>query len=150
MKIKAKLLTNRAGVITLDAGYKVLLPESEYYTVEIKPYKSSRSLEQNSMLWGLIQQISDETGNDPMDVYISALENANAKYEWLATYVDENELNKVFRAVKPYGTVKTEQGKELIRYKVWIGSSKFDTTEMTKLINYVLDVATDLGIMVEN
>ena len=57
---------------------------NEYYRLEISDYKSSRSLDQNSMLWGIIQSISKETDNEPMDIYISALEKANAKYEWIA------------------------------------------------------------------
>lgn len=122
---------------------------NEYYRLEISDYKSSRSLDQNSMLWGIIQSISKETDNEPMDIYISALEKANAKYEWIAGLESiEDELKKCFRAVKPYGTVTTENGKELIRYKVFYGSSKFDTAEMKKLIDYVIDIAIELGVEV--
>ena len=147
MKIKGRLKRCSNNVISFEMPYDVKLELGKDYSLEIKPYKSSRSLEQNALLWGLIQQISDETGNDPMDIYISALENANAKYEFLQGLEEiENELNKVFRAVKPVSSFINEKGNTIVTYKVWFGSSKFDTAEMTKLIDYVMAVTSELGI----
>lgn len=139
MKLKCKLLENEVGKLIFQNEYKFAdLPINEYYTVEIRPYRTSRSLEQNAMLWALMSELADKTGNDVMDVYISALEQANAKYTWIATVEEaENSLKKCFRAVKPFGTITTSDNKTLIRYKCWIGSSKFDTAEMGKLIDYV-------------
>lgn len=121
-----------------------LLCEKVY---EIKEYKSNRSNEQNRLMWAIIQSISKSTQNDEMDVYIAGLEHANVKPEFIAGLPDiENDLKKVFRAVKPFGTVLTEEGKELVRYKVYIGSSKFNTNEMTMLVNYFIQKAQELGI----
>lgn len=147
MKIQGKLKRCSHNVITFELPYNVSLELGKDYNIDIKPYKSSRSLEQNALLWGLIQQISDETGNDPMDVYVSALENANAKFEWLYGLPEtEERLKKVFRAVKPMGTCLSPKGKEMIAFKCWVGSSKFDTKEMTKLIDYVMRIASELNI----
>lgn len=138
MKLKAKIVSNKKGFLILETDIMTDFREGEFVRVEIKPYKSSRSLEQNSKLWALIQELADKTGNDTMDIYISALEYANAKYEWIACLEDaEDDLKKCFRAVKPYGTITTEKGKILIRYKCFIGSSKFDVTEMCTLIDFV-------------
>ena len=84
MKLKGKLKRCSYNVITFEIPYNVDLELGKDYNLDIKPYRSSRSLNQNSLLWGLIQQLSDETGNDPMDIYVSALENSNAKYEYIA------------------------------------------------------------------
>ena len=147
MKIRGKLKRLQNHNISFELPYNVELELGKDYTIEIKPYKSSRSLEQNALLWGLIQQISDETGNDPMDVYISALESANAKYEYIGALPQaEDSLKKVFRAVKPIGTFISPKGIEMITYKCWIGSSRFDTSEMTKLIDFVMQKASELNI----
>lgn len=147
MRIQAKLKRLSQNNISFEIPYNVGLELGKDYTLEIKPYKSSRSLNQNALLWGCIQQISDETGNDPMDIYIAALEHADAKYDYLqGTEEVEDSLKKVFRAVKPLNSFINEKGNNIVTYKVWFGSSKFDTAEMTKLIDYVMNAASDLGI----
>ena len=147
MKIKGRLKRCNNNCISFELPYKLELELGKDYSLEIKPYKSSRSIEQNSLLWGLIQQISDETGNDPMDIYISALEKANAKYDYLQGLEEiEDDLKKVFRAVKPMNSFVNEKGKTIVTYKVWFGSSKFDSAEMTKLIDYVIGIADELNI----
>ena len=64
MKIQAKLKRLSNNLITFELPYNIKLELGKDYTIDIKPYKSSRSLEQNALLWGLIQQISNETGNE--------------------------------------------------------------------------------------
>lgn len=147
MRIKGRLKRCNNNVISFEIPYNVGLELGKDYTLEIKPYKSSRSLEQNALLWGLIQQISDETGNEPMDIYIAALESADAKYDYLqGTEEVEDSLRKVFRAVKPLNSFVNEKGNNIVTYKVWYGSSKYDVSQMTKLIDYVMNAASELGI----
>lgn len=147
MRIQGKLKRCSHNVLSFEIPYNVGLELGKDYRLDIKPYKDSRSLRQNSLLWGLIQQLSDETGNDPMDIYISALESADAKYDFIAGLPEiENDLKKVFRAVKPVSSFLSPKNKQMVTYKVWFGSSKFDTAEMTKLIDYVMNAASDLGI----
>jgi len=147
MRIQGKLKRCSHNVLSFEIPYNVNLELGKDYRLDIKPYKDSRSLRQNSLLWGLIQQISDETGNDPMDIYIAALENSNAKYEYIAALPEaEDSLKKVFRAVKPCGTFTSPKNVGMVTYKCWIGSSKYDTAEMTTLIDYVIAKAEELNI----
>lgn len=147
MKIRGKLKRLSQNNISFEIPYNVGLELGKDYTLDIKPYKSNRSLEQNSLLWGLIQQISDETGNDPMDIYISALIEANVEYEDLwAIPKTENTLKAAFRAVKPICSTIGQNNVKYIKFRCWIGSSKFDTAEMTTLIDYVVSVAETLNI----
>jgi len=147
MRIQGKLKRCSHNVLSFEIPYNISLELGKDYALEIKPYKSSRSLKQNALLWGLIQQMSDETGNDPMDIYVSALESANAKFEYIAALPQtEDSLRKVFRAVKPISTFMSNKGVEMVTYKCWIGSSRFDKDEMTKLIDYVLQKASEMGI----
>lgn len=137
-KIKAKLISSTKGLLIFESADYTSLKDGEFYTVDIKPYKTSRSLESNSKLWASIQELAFRTGNEPMDIYIAALEHANVKYEWIAALEEaEDSLKTVYRAVKPQGIVTTEDNKQLVRYKCWIGSSKFDQSEMCRLIDYV-------------
>lgn len=123
--------------------------------VEVKERKSSRSLRQNNMLWGLISKIADEqsgehTDSVTMEIYCQLLQEANAAFEWLLTTAEKRELLKSFRAVQEYGEreVQAKNGETIKMkvYKCFVGSSKFDTKEMTTLIDCALRYCDELGI----
>ena len=123
--------------------------------VEVKERKSSRSLRQNNMLWGLISKIADEqsgehTDSVTMEIYCQLLQEANAAFEWLLTTAEKRDLLKSFRAVQEYGEreVQAKNGETIKMkvYKCFVGSSKFDTKEMTTLIDCALRYCDELGI----
>ena len=139
-------------MIKLSGTMKELIPEmlkldmDKLFVVEIKEPKSKRSLEQNKMLWQLIHAIAKETHQDDMEVYCACLERADALSDYIITAYDmEDELRKCFRGVR---FVRTQEvnGKECNIYKVYIGSSKMDTKEMTELIDVTLQLCDELGI----
>ena len=147
MRLKARLVRYINGEITLKIPYNVGLELGKDYEIDLRPYKSKRSLEQNNLLWGIIQTISDKTGNDPMDIYIDALKKAGAKFEILAILPKaEDMLRKQFRAVKPIGTITTDDGIEMLQFMCFYGSSTFNSKEMTVLIDKVLQIADEMGI----
>lgn len=118
--------------------------ENEEYVTEFKPYKKNRSLEQNAMMWSIIHQIASDTGNDPMDIYIAGLKKVKAKYDFvLAVPEAEKELKNAFRAVKALEN-RDYNGKKMTVFMCFYGSSTFDTSEMTKLVDYFQGVYYDL------
>lgn len=122
------------------------LENNKIYEVEIKDLNRSRTLKQNAYMWKLIKLIAEVQLEDEMKVYIDALENANAKYEYLlGVESTENELKKHFRAVK---VVRPEfhNGKKYIVYKCFIGSSKMSTKEIKALIEILENWCAFLGI----
>jgi len=121
--------------------------------VDIKEFKSARTLEQNEMLWGIIRSISDKVNHshrqeDMMNIYSTLLQRANIKREYIRTYKKaKNILEESFRAVMEVpNSIKIENGKETVGFWVYYGSSKFNTKEMTELIDIALDLATELGV----
>lgn len=123
--------------------------------VDVKERKSSRSLRQNAMLWALIAKIAeaqsgDRSAESTMLVYCDLLQEANAAYEWLLTNADKKELLKSFRAVQDFGEreVQTKDGKSVRMkvYKCFVGSSKFNTEEMTALIDVAIRYCDELGL----
>lgn len=116
------------------------------FVVEVKEPKSVRTLEQNKMLWSLIHSIAKHQQQDDMDVYCACLERADALSDYIITAFDmEDELRKCFRGVR---FVKKQEvnGKDCNIYKVYLGSSKMDTKEMTELIEVCLQICAELGI----
>ena len=138
MKIYGKLEDIIKELFKLDTSKK--------YLVEIKEPKSKRSLEQNKLLWLLIHKIAKATYQDDMDVYCTALERADALSDYVITAIDmENSLRKSFRGVK-FLRMQEVNGRECFVYKVYLGSSKMNTKEMTELLEIVYQMCGELGI----
>lgn len=122
----------------------------------LKEFKSSRSIDQNDMLWAIITQVSDKVNGshqeqDLMNVYGTLLQRANIKREYIRTLVQARDiLEQSFRAVLEVpNSRKIENGKETVGFWVYYGSSTFDTREMTQLIEVALDIATEVGIDID-
>lgn len=139
-------------MIKLSGTMKELIPEmlkldmDKLYVVEIKEPKSKRSLEQNKMLWQLIHAIAKKTHQDDMEVYCALLERADALSDYIITAYDmEDELRKCFRGVR-FVRKQEVNGKDCNIYKVYIGSSKMNTKEMTELLDITLQLCGELEI----
>lgn len=142
-------------MVRLSGKIKDIAPElfkldmDKVYIVEIKEPKSKRSLEQNKMLWQLIHSIAKKQGQDDMEVYCALLERADALSDYIITAYDmEDELRKCFRGVR-FIRKQEVNGKECNIYKVYIGSSKMNTKEMTELLEITLQMCAELGIPTE-
>ena len=73
------------------------LDNEKIYSMEIKEPKSKRTLQQNKYMWALIREIAKKQYQDEMEIYISALEEANAKYTYIMGLEDiQDELKKNF------------------------------------------------------
>ena len=116
------------------------------YLCEVKEPRSQRSIQQNKMLWQLIHMIAKETAQDDMEIYCAILERADALSDYIITAYDmEDYLRKSFRGVR-FIRKQEVNGKECNIYKVYIGSSKMNTKEMTELIDTALQICSELLI----
>lgn len=119
------------------------------YICDIKEPKSKRSLQQNRLLWKLIHNIAKATYQDDMDVYCAVLERADALSDYVMTATDmEDALRHSFRGVK-FIRMQEHNGKDCYIYKVYLGSSKMDTKEMTQLLDIVYQICGEYCIPTE-
>ena len=139
-------------MIKLSGTMKELIPEmlkldmDKLFVVEIKEPKSKRSLEQNKMLWQLIHAIAKETHQDDMEVYCTVLERADALSDYIITAeLTDEDLRHHFRGVR-YIKTREIDGKDFDVYKVYLGSSKMNTKEMTELLDITLQLCGELNI----
>lgn len=139
---------NKQMLLVENQQYDIDPETDKDYIFEIKEIKSKRSLQQNKYMWALIHELShqENMNNTEVEIYTLALEEANSKYIYLlGTPEAEEELRKNFRAVKVVRPT-IENGKEFIVYKCFIGTSKMDTKEMTKVLDIIIAWAEELGI----
>lgn len=128
------------------------LEKDKDYRIELNIVKSKRSIEQNNLMWKLIHDISIAVNgtlandSDDWDIYLQALERAGAKFEYYACLPEgEHLLRNSCRAIKLMNKFEYN-GNTFNSYKVYAGSSKMNTKEMTLLINTVMDMAAECGV----
>jgi len=120
-------------------------------SVEAKKYRKNRSLEQNGMLWSLISKLSmaisgSKSKTAVEEIYCAILEEANVESGFMFALPETEEgLRKAFRVIRQRA-VRDYNGKQMNVYQYWLGSSKYDTAEMTLLIETLLDKCAEFGI----
>src|SRR5690625_4565114 len=108
--VNIKILQN--NILALKMNRPIDLDPSKRYEVDIKEYKSKRSLEQNRYLWLLITEIAKKENGGIANqdnitaTYCNLLEKANAKFEFILCSPDAiKEFKKRFRAIRINDTV---------------------------------------------
>ena len=110
---------------------------------EIKEKKKKRSLSQNAYAWELITQIGNILRKSKEEVYL----------EMLRDY-GQNEIVSILSSINPEGYFKyydeigtgVVNDKEFTHYKIFKGSSEFDSKEMTIFIDGIINECKELGI----
>ena len=110
---------------------------------EIKEHRQKRSLSQNAYCWELIGQIADSLRKSKEDVYFQMLKDYGQS-EIMSVRSDIN-IAGYFKYDEEAGTGQVN-GKEFTHYKVYKGSSEFDTREMSIFIDGVIQEAQALDI----
>lgn len=123
--------------------------KSSPFRLSLTEIGRKRSYEQNALMWALIHEVAEHLNQTDEDTYINALELADAKYEYIACLPEASDILKEhYRAIKLMNTFE-HNGKTFNQYKVFYGSSKMNTKEMTKLIDTVMQMARELDIPVD-
>lgn len=110
---------------------------------EIKEHRQKRSLNANAYCWALIGEIADVLRKSKEDVYLAMLRDYGQS-EIISVRSDINIIG-YFKYYEKFGT-GTVNGKEFTHYKVYKGSSEFDTREMSIFIDGVIQEAQALDI----
>ena len=149
LNIQAEVTNIEGEFITLRTHGYFNSPEiGKTYNIAFKKYYTSRSLQQNNLMWEIISRIAKETDNDDMEIYTQGLEKANCKAEFLLILPEALEsIKKTFRAIKICEN-REYNGKQMLVVKAYIGSSKYNSDEMTRLIHYFTQLAAELNIFI--
>lgn len=119
--------------------------------VDIKPYKSKRSIEQNAALWWILGKLAEAMSGSKNKVsteeaYCIMLEEANIEYDYMLALPEaESQLKKTFRVIRKVDE-RDVNGKMLNMYQYFVGSSKFNTKQMFDLITNTLGKLDELGV----
>ena len=120
-----------------------LLDQDREKTFEIKQHREKRSLNANSYAWALIGKIANETNLTKDAVYLHILR-IYGQSEVVSVRSEIN-VEGYFKYYEPFGHSMLN-GKDFTHYKVYKGSSEYDTKEMAVLIDGIVGEAEEIGV----
>ena len=113
------------------------------WELTIVKVRKKRTLDSNAYCWLLINKIADILRTSKETVYLDMLKNYGQST--IISVLADIEVKGFFKYYEVFGT-GTVNGKQFTHYKVFKGSSEFDTREMAILIDGVVSEAQGLGI----
>lgn len=119
------------------------LRDVEKIAVKIDKYREKRSLNANAYAWLLIGKIADDRRLNKDDVYMQMLKQyGQSKVISVQSHIPLVGFIKYFEEVGESNL----NGKDFKHYRVFKGSSEFDTREMSIFIDGIVSEAQELGI----
>lgn len=119
------------------------LDKDTVYDVKIDKHREKRSLNANAYLWKLVTEIGNILNKSKEEVYLQML--IDYGQSEMVSILSEIDVKSYFKYYKLAGT-SILNGKEFNHYKIYKGSSEYDTKEMSILLNGVVQEAKNLGI----
>ncbi len=122
-----------------------LLTDDKVKVCKIDHYRKKRSLNSNSYAWALITQIADKLRADKEEIYFQMLK----RYGPSSVVSVVEEAAEVFKKSVKYCEELGQSvlnGKNFVHIKVYMGSSEFDTKQMSIFIDGIVNEATELKI----
>ena len=120
--------------------------DKDKLSIEVKPYRLHRSLNANAYAWKLIGEIADIMRASKEDIYLLMLKRYGQSE--LISVLSHVPIENYVKYYEEAGESKLN-GKMFTHYRVYKGSSEFDSREMSILIDGICDEAKLLGIQVE-
>ena len=115
-------------------------PEKKFV---ISEYHEKRSLNANSYAWALIGKIADALHKSKEEIYIQMLKDyGQSEFVSVLSNID---VSGYFKYYEEYGIGHVE-GREFKHYKIFKGSSEYDSKEMAILIDGIVQEAKQLDI----
>lgn len=118
----------------------------EKLSIEVKPYRQRRSLNANNYAWKLITEIANVVRSSKEEIYLELLKHyGQSEIFSVLSHIPFGEYVKYYEEAGE----STLNGKLFKHYKVFKGSSEFDTREMSIFIDGVCSEAKEMGIQTE-
>lgn len=110
---------------------------------EVKEYKEHRTLSQNAYCWKLITELANSQRLSKEEVYLIMLKDYGQST--IASLVDDVDVSNYFKYYELIGSSELNN-KKFNHYKLYKGSSEFDTKEMSIFIDGIIQECEAVGI----
>lgn len=120
-----------------------LIQQDREKIFEIKEHKPKRTLSQNAYAWKLINELGNKIGMSKENLYKQMLEDYGQSI--IVSLLDEINPEHYFKYYKQIGKGKTN-GRGFNHYRVFKGSSEFNTLEMKYFLDGIIQECENVGI----
>jgi len=136
--------------VSKEAKYDIellyeLLKEDCLKIADIKKHRKRRSLNANAYAWAMITQIADVLRSSKEEIYLQMLK----RYGPSSVISIVEEASEIFKKSVKYCEEFGQSvlnDKNFVHIKVFMGSSEFDTKQMSIFIDGIVNEATELKI----
>ena len=122
------------------------MKDKDKLSIEVKPFRQHRSLNANAYAWLLIGKIADVVRASKDEIYLKLLKLYGQSE--LISVLSHVPIGNYIKYYEEAGESKLN-GKNFTHYRVYKGSSEFDSREMSIFIDGVVSEAKELGIQTE-
>lgn len=139
---------NRLQLQQEIAELKQVIAKGKELSVEVKQYRVKRSLDANSYFWVICSKIADILRTSKEELYIEMLKKYGQREPKLISVVSDA-VDIIFRATRNHCYIVGESelsGKTFKHVAILIGSSQYDSKQMSILIDGAVSDAKELGI----
>lgn len=126
-----------------NAVIKWLLDQDPEAVWDVSPHKEKRSLNANAYAWVLIGKIADVLRASKDEIYLAMLKRYGQSD--IVSVKSEIDVSAYFKYYEIAGEAEMN-GKKFTHYRVFKGSSEYDTREMSVLIDGIISEAKELEI----
>lgn len=133
--------------LELDGDFRLQYDELKDKPLEItiKPYRKKRSINANSLCWKLCTEIANILRTDKDSVYLTMLRRYGQSD--IVSVLKGVDVKPYFKYFEEAGEGKIN-GKVFTHYKVFQGSSEYDTRYMSIFLDGIVSEAKEMGIPV--
>ena len=112
-------------------------------TIDIKLYREKRSLKANGYMWALCDKLAEVIGATKEEVYRKAIREVGLYKDFEGLDDDHANTLKAAWAQLGLGWFAEDVGGAV---RCYYGSSKYNSKQMARLLDYVIDDCDELGI----
>jgi hypothetical protein len=147
-----KLTEEGKTVVTFELNERMAALEmvdelfSKELSLKVDEYKEKRSRNANNYAWKLVTEIGNKLRMSKEDVYLMMLKRYGQSE--MVSVIASVPFGKFVKYFEEVGESELK-GKLFKHYRVYQGSSEFDTKEMSIFIDGIVSEAKDLGIPTE-
>lgn len=144
---KPKLMLELDNKAALMAEYDNL--KDKVLSIEIKPYRKKRSLNANAYAWVLMDKIAESQGITKEEVYLNHIKEVGV---FRVATISEDAVDTLMKgwSMNGVGWVAEKLGssdvKGFVDVTLYYGSSVYNTKQMTRLIDNIVQDCNALGI----
>lgn len=120
------------------------LHNAEKLSIKITKYRKKRSLNANAYAWKLVSEIADKLRTSKDEVYVEMLKRYGQGGVAKIPINDVEKFKRQFKYAEEHEKFPDDNGAKYLRF--WVGSSHYDTEEMSIFIDGIVSDAENLGI----